>query len=254
MPPQLPSAWERKGAVPAAAGAQAWEQLCFSCAMPWCDTRCPGFCAVPVMPECHQLFSAVLARGTAGERAAAAGSAVLVATSPWGEWGRSCRGGWGCTGGSVLQAGLSLGDLLLLRIRPDSAPVGDGSQAPTDCTNSRIWPFPAFCPSFQASVSGQIGKVSQGDQLNVYPPLRHGNAASTLIFMPCDILQLPAASPLPACSPSLAPGCSQPLPLARYRSGRRGKGHRFCSDTALPVLGKASLPCSRGDGGQEHGA
>lgn len=86
MPPRLPSAWEHEGAVPVVAEAWAWEQLCFSgsnCAMPWRDTRCPGFCTVPVMPECHQLFSTVLARGTAGERAAA-GTALLVATSPKG--------------------------------------------------------------------------------------------------------------------------------------------------------------------------
>lgn len=119
-----------------------------------------------------------------------------------GEWGWSCRGGWGCAGCSVLWARLSPGDLLLLHIRPDSALMEGGSQAPTDCTNSRIWPFPAFSLSFQANVSGWVGKVSRGDQLNVYPPLWHGNAASTLIFMPSDILQLAAASPLPACSPS----------------------------------------------------
>ena len=154
----------------------------------------------------------------------------------------------------MLRAGLSPGDLLLLLIRPDSAPMGDGSQAPTDCADSRIWPFPAFSPSFQASMSGRVGKVLRGDQLNVYPPLQHDNAVSALIFMPCDILQLPAASPLPARFPSLAPGRSQPSPSAQHRSGRRGKGRRFCSATTLPVLGQASLPCSRGDGGQEHGA
>lgn len=98
------------------------------------------------------------------------------------------------------------------------------------------------------------------------PPLRHGNAASTLIFMPCNALQLPAASLLPAHCPSLAPGhcrpspsagegkrranaaaaqplpqpCPQSLPALSFSSGRQGKGQCCCSATALPGLGKVS--------------
>lgn len=230
-------------AVPAVTSAQGWRQLCFSCAMPQRDTRCPGFGAVPAVPGCHQLFSAVFAGGAAGEQVLAAGTAAPVVTSCGGERGRSCWGGWGCAGGSALRAGLTPGDLLLLHIRPDSAPTGDGSQAPTDCAGRRIWPFPAFPPSFQARTSGRVGKVSRGDQLNVYPPLWHGNAASTLIFMRCNSLQLPAGSP----------GRSQPSPSARHRLGRQGKGHHSCSATALPVSGRTSLPCTEGMEGRHTG-
>lgn len=257
MPLRLLRAWEHKGAVPAVvAGVRAWEQLCSSRAVPQHDTRCPGLCAVPVMPECHQLFSAVLARGTAGEQAVAAETAMLVATSPRGKWGRSCQGGWGCAGGSVLRARLSPGDLLLLHIRLDSAPMGDGS--PTGCADRRIRPFPAFSPSFQDSVSGWVGKVSRGDQLNVYPPLQHGNAASALVFMPGDTLQLPAASPLPAHPPPPLQPCPRPLPalalgMAPLRVTREGTSLLFSYRPAR-FGARHPLPCSRGDGGQEHRA
>lgn len=83
MPPWLPITWEHEGAVPAVAGAQAWEQLCFSWVMPRHATQCPRVaCTVPVMPACHQLFSTVLASRAAGEQVA--GTAVLVSTSLWG--------------------------------------------------------------------------------------------------------------------------------------------------------------------------
>lgn len=222
-------------AVPAA-GAWAWEQLCFSCAVARRDSRCPGFCAVPVMPECHQLFSAVLAGGTAGEQAAVVGTAVLVATSPWGEQGRSCRGGWGCRGWICASGRVKPGGFSASPYKAGFCSRGGWQPSPTGCANSRIWPFPAFSPSFQASMSTRVGKVSLGDQLNVYPPLQHGNAESTLIFMPCDILQLPARCPLaPPASPRLPPALAfsmAPLGEARegtsllpsYRPARCGQG------------------------------
>jgi len=71
--------------VLAVAGALACEQPCFPSAKPRCDTGCPGFCAASVVLEHHRLFITVRAGSTAGERAAVvAGTAVLVATSPWG--------------------------------------------------------------------------------------------------------------------------------------------------------------------------
>lgn len=68
-------------AVLAVTSAQGWKQLCFSCAMPQRDTRCPGFGAVPAVPGCHQLFSAVFAGGAAGEQVLAAGTAAPVVTN-----------------------------------------------------------------------------------------------------------------------------------------------------------------------------
>lgn len=74
-------------------------------------------------------------------------------------------------GGSVPRAGITPGDLLFLHIRPDSAPVGTAAKPPPTVPEAGFGPSLAFSPSFQASVSGRVGKVSQGDQLNVYLPL-----------------------------------------------------------------------------------
>lgn len=69
----------------------------------------------------------------------------------------------------------------------------------------------------------------QGDQSNVYPPLWHGNAVSTLTFMPCNILQLLLASPQPH------------FWLSQH----------LCSAATLSLVGKEPLPCSRGMEGRD---
>lgn len=62
-------------------------------------------------------------------------------------------------------------NLPFLHIRPDSAP-GRRQPSPQCLCREQDLALPSFFPP-KASLFGQVGKVSRGDRLNVYPPSCH---------------------------------------------------------------------------------
>lgn len=80
----------------------------------------------------------------------------------------------------------------------------------------------------------------------------HGNTASTLMFMPGDVLQLLAASLLPARSPAL-PWLLLALAFGMALLGEVRKGTWVLLSYCCAALHKASLPAAEGMEGRSTG-
>lgn len=155
-----------------------------------------------------------------------------------GKRGLPCRRGRGCAGGSVLQAGLSPEDLLLLHIRFDSVPIGDGSQAPLTVLTADL-----ALPCFFSLPLRRLGwkGVARRPVKCLPSPLAWQRCEHTHIYT----LQYFAAAFGQTTAISLPRPylwLSQPLPLAQH----------CCSAATLPFVGKEALPCGRGIEGRSR--